>query len=84
MLAEKVIAIQIYANEYKLTAIRANGFRVDDSHYEPQVPLFFSDEELADKWVRLRPETASAFHIRFSGQTQKRFFHATGVPEQSS
>jgi hypothetical protein len=80
-LAEKVRAIHIYANEYKLTEISVNGFRIDNSSFKSQVPLFFSDEELADPWVRLRPEMVSAFHIRFSQQTPKRFFRADEVTD---
>jgi len=80
-LAEKVRAIHIYANEYKLREIRADGFRIDHSSFEPLVPLFFSAEELADPWVRLRPERASAFDIRFAEQTPKRFFHAAEVAD---
>lgn len=80
-LAQKVKAIHIYANEYKLTEIGADGFYIDSSSFEPRVPLFFTDRELADPWVRLRPKKASAFHIRFSEQTPKRFFHAAEVPD---
>jgi hypothetical protein len=80
-LAEKVRAIQIYANEYKLTEIGADEFYIDSSSFAPRVPLFFTDRELADPWVRLRPKKASAFHIRFSEQTPKRFFHAAEVPD---
>jgi hypothetical protein len=75
-LAEKVKAIHIYANEYKLTEISGKGFKIDTSSFKPPVPRFFSDEELADPWVELRPEIASNFHIRLSEQTPKRFFHA--------
>src|SRR5258708_2985197 len=40
----------------------------------------FSDSELADAWVRIRPANlSSAFHIRFSDHTPKRFFDARGI-----
>lgn len=78
-LAEKVKAIHIYAKEYKLTEISGDGFWIDTSSFKPQVPLFFSDEELADPWVRLRPKIASAFQVRFSNQTPRRLFDANDV-----
>lgn len=80
-LAEKVKAIHIYANEYKLTEISSSGFRIDTPSFKLPVPLFFSVEELADPWVGLRPEIASAFEIRFSEQTPRRFFHAGEVTD---
>jgi hypothetical protein len=83
-LAEKVNAIHIYANEYKLTDIGRDGFHIDDSSFEPGVPYLFSAQELADPWVRLRPKVSSALHIRFSDQTPKRFFHAVEVPDSST
>jgi hypothetical protein len=80
-LAEKVKVLHIYANEYKLTEISGCGFRIDTSSFKPPVPRFFSDEELADPWVELRPEIASSFQIRFSEQTPKRFFNASEVAD---
>ena len=78
-LAEKIKAIHIYANAYKLTEIETDGFIIDNSAFETSVKLFLSAQELADPWVRLRPKVASAFPLRFSEQTPKRFFHATEV-----
>ncbi len=83
-LAEKVKAIHIYGNEYKLADIGADGFHIDYSSVESRVPYLFSALELADPWVRLRPKMASAFHIRFSDQTPKRFFHAVEVPDSAT
>jgi hypothetical protein len=80
-LAEKVRAIHVYANEYKLTEIGVGGFTIDNSSFKTEVPLFFSDEELADPWVRLRPKNESSFHVRFSQQTPKRFFSADEVAD---
>ncbi len=80
-LAERVKAIRIFANEYKLIEINQHGFGIDGSSFEPEVPLFFSAAELADPWVRLRPRLASAFTIRFSEQTPTRFFRAAEVPD---
>ena len=75
-LAEKVRSIRIYANEYVLNEIGASGFGVEPSVVEPEVALFFSDEELSDPWVTLRPQRESTFHIEFSEQTPKRSFPA--------
>jgi hypothetical protein len=80
-LAEKLKAIKLYANEYKLMEISAEGFRFEDSSVDPTVPLSFSDEELADRWVILRPQGASCFLVHFSEQTPKRFFHADEVAD---
>jgi hypothetical protein len=78
-LAEKVSAIHLYANEYKLAEIKAPGFRIDDTPFDPLVPFQYNSAELADPWVRLRPEVASAFSIRFSEQTPKRLFSTQEV-----
>jgi len=78
-LAEKVKAIHIYANEYKLTEL--SGFNIDPSPFPWKVPLFFSEQELADPWIRLRPASASTFQIRFSEQTPKRFFDAIDLED---
>jgi len=78
-LAEKVLAIHIYSDGYKIQEIGPDDFRIDVSKFEPHIPVEFSLEELEDSWVRIRPsDVASAFHIRFFEQTPKRMF----VPEQ--
>jgi hypothetical protein len=80
-LAEKVKAIRIYANEYMLTEISRSEILIDASPFDTSIPLFFSDQELSDPWIRLRPKLASAFHIRFSEQTPKRFFPAAEIAD---
>jgi hypothetical protein len=81
-LAEKVMGIRIYANEYKLSEIRRDAFRIEDSQpMDAPSLLFFSDNELADPWITLGPQNESAFHIRFSEQTPKRIFSAQEVTE---
>lgn len=80
-LAHKVKAIHIFANEYKLTELSAQGFRVVDARQKIEIPLLFSDSELADDWVLLAPPVASSFHIRFSEETPKRFFPANEVTD---
>jgi hypothetical protein len=78
-LAEKVRSFRLYANEYELAEISSNGFSIRDSERKPELPLFFSAEELADPWVTLGPQNESTFHVRFPEQTPKRFFHAKEV-----
>lgn len=76
-LAEKVRAVHVYSNGYKLQEI--TELWVDESQFEPNVPVHFSEDELADPWVRIRPaDLGSAFHLRFFEATPVRLFS----PEQ--
>lgn len=78
-LAEKVKAIHIYSNGYKIQEIGPEDLKVDEKEFEPGIPVEFSQHELEDPWVRIRPsEMSSAFYIRFFDQTPKRMF----VPDQ--
>ena len=73
-LAEKVKAIHIYSNGYKLHEVSCSEFNADNTEFDPNIPTEFSPDELKDPWVRIRPENASAFHIRFFDETPKRMF----------
>lgn len=76
-LAEKVRAVHIYANGYKLQEL--SDLCVDESEIEPNIPVGFSKDELADRWVRIRPANrSSAFCLRFFRVTPTRLFS----PEQ--
>jgi len=78
-LAEKVKAIHIYSDGYKIQKLTSDDFTIDSSEFDSRIPAQFSDEELADPWVRIRPSSlSSAFHIRFFEQTPKRMY----IPEQ--
>lgn len=78
-LAEKVKAIHIYSDGYKMQELGPDDFSIDASEFEPRIPAQFTDEELVDPWVRIRPSNlSSAFHIRFFEKTPKRMF----MPEQ--
>lgn len=78
-LAEKVKAIHIFSNGYKIQEINTEDFTVDKTEFEPNIPVEFTSQELKDPWVRIRPsEIASAFRIRYFEQTPKRMF----IPEQ--
>ncbi|MEI6704240.1 MAG: hypothetical protein WCL71_12005, partial [Deltaproteobacteria bacterium] len=72
-------SIHIYSNGYKLQEICSSDFYVDDSEIDPNFPVTFSDDELQDSWVRVRPNGSSTFHMRFSEETPKRLF----VPTQT-
>ena len=78
-LAEKIKTIHIYANEYKLAEIAATGVSIDQSGYDVALPLHFTEAELADPWVILRPRGESVFYVRFSEQTPKRLFAASEI-----
>lgn len=77
-LAEKVKAIHIYSNGYKLQEVICSESMIDSTEFDPNIPVELSPDELKDPWVRIRPESASAFHIRFFDETPKRMF----VPNQ--
>jgi len=78
--AHKVESIQLYCNGYILKEIKRGDFSVDYSEFESDLSEHFTDDELQDRWVRLRPtEIASAFHIRFFEVTPRRLFEADQV-----
>jgi hypothetical protein len=71
-LADKVKAIHIYGNEYKLGHYGSGKFRVD-TYVRKRVPLLFTPEELSDEWVRIMNDLGP-FQIRFSRTTPTRLF----------
>lgn len=72
-LSQKIRAIHIYSNGYKLKEI--TELVADESQFDPEVPVEFSVNELADSWVRIRPmDLSSAFHLRFREETPTRLF----------
>jgi len=76
-LAEKVQAVHLYSNGYKLQEL--TELSIDESEFQPNVPVIFSEDELSDPWVRIRPANrSSAFHLRFFEATPTRLFS----PEQ--
>lgn len=78
-LSEKLKAIHIYSDGYKIQEYSSLDFSVDYSDFEFSIPANFSDEELIDEWVRIRPSNfSSTFHIDFFGKTPKRMY----MPEQ--
>jgi hypothetical protein len=75
-LAEKVISISLYANGYLLQRTTRPHFSIDTTSFEPDIPVQFDETELADPWVRIRPERSSAFSISFSDETPQRMFES--------
>lgn len=74
-LAEKIHSIQIFANGYKLEDLAPTDFKIDRSKCGPELPGGFTDEELKDAWVRLRPaRLSSAYQFRFGQTTPRRMY----------
>lgn len=73
-LCEKIKAIHVIADGYKIDEFGREDFSIDESA-NPSLPVEFKAAELLDPWVRIRPsEMASNFTIRFSERTPKRLF----------
>ncbi len=73
-LAGKLKAIHVYANGYKLKDIQREDCDIDATDYDPKVPVEFTEDELDDPWVRIRPAFASHFLLGFYEQTPKKQF----------
>jgi hypothetical protein len=74
-LAEKIHCIQIFADGYKLDEFGPDDFKIDRSECGRGMPGEFTEEELADRWVRLRPANFSSAHrFRFWQTTPKRMY----------
>ncbi|MCB1753729.1 MAG: hypothetical protein KDI74_18635, partial [Gammaproteobacteria bacterium] len=78
-LAEKVKAIHVFANGYKLQEIESSDINIDATDINPSFPTQFDDDELKDQWVRIRPKGSSTFHMRFFEHTPKRMFTPSQV-----
>lgn len=74
-LADKIHSIQVYANGYKLDDFGPADFRIDRSRCGESMPAQFSEDEMVDPWVRLRPTSMnSAYRFRFGEITPKRIY----------
>lgn len=74
-LAEKVHSFQVFANGYKLADYGSDDFGIDRSECGADLPGDFTEKELSDAWVRLRPsKMSSSFHLRFAETTPRRMF----------
>lgn len=80
-LAEKLHSVQVFANGYKLSDIRPSDFLVDYSPFTAELSGSFTDKELADPWVRIRPSAlASSFHLMFTSTTPRRMYGYEEMP----
>jgi hypothetical protein len=74
-LASKIQHISIIANGYMLLDLPKEAFQIDNSAFELDLVDAFSDAELADAWVRIRPRTFdSNFTLSFSNLVPVRLF----------
>lgn len=74
-LAEKLESIHVVANGYMLLDLRKEAFQIDNSKFDLELSDVFSEEELKDPWVRIRPaELASTFNLSFSDRVPVRMF----------
>ncbi len=78
-LAGKIKAIHVYANGYKLQEIDLSNIIIDRTEIDPSFPVDFDENELKDKWIRIRPKGESNFHLRFFEHTPKRLFTPSQV-----
>lgn len=74
-------SIIINANEYTIEKIYSDYFLIDESDVNfEHIPVHFSDEEMKDPWVRIRPNDGnSLFKIDFHKKIPQRIF----IPEQN-
>lgn len=79
-LAEKVGAIHLYSNGYKIQEISQHELICDTPHRNIVIPAAFSEDELKDQWVYIRPPKYSCFHVRFFEETPKRLFVSRQTP----
>lgn len=79
-LAEKLESIRIYANGYMLLDLKKTSFGIDDSEFDLELDGAFSEDELSDPWVRIRPtEFCSAFNLSFTENVPVRMFKSKKV-----
>lgn len=82
-LAEKVETISVIANGYLLQKTKKPRFSIDSTPFELDIPLQFDAKELADPWVRIRPERSSAFSFQFSDLTPRRLFTSKHLVDET-
>lgn len=73
-LARRVKRIHVISNGYKLLEVSTDGFSIDETPFEPSIPIVFEQSELEDPWVRIRPHNSSAFRLSFSDEIPYRMF----------
>jgi hypothetical protein len=78
-LVERIEVISVFANDYKLAEFTKGEFRADPASETFSVPMVFTTQELAERWMIIRPANASLFHIDFSERTPLRVYSASEV-----
>lgn len=67
----KIRSIQVFANEYKMAEYAHSQLRAGEWEHIAVPPLWFSQKELSDPWVRIMNDPGP-FSIRFSRSTPSR------------
>ncbi|VVP26998.1 hypothetical protein PS903_04057 [Pseudomonas fluorescens] len=76
-LAEKLERVRIFANGYLLYDSGKSAFWIDDSKFGLELDQAFSEDELSDPWVRVRPAMLSSCHqLSFSDNIPVRMFQS--------
>jgi len=75
-LSEKIKAVHIYGNEYKLGEYPAGAFHVDTGFKKFTPGVLFTPDEQSDEWVRIM-SNGGPFRILFSQTTPVRMFEPT-------
>lgn len=74
-LADKLESICFFANGYTLLDLDKNAFVIDRTKFSLDIDDSFSDDELSDPWVRIRPANlASVFDLSFTEKVPVRMF----------
>ena len=79
--SEKVKAIHVYANGFKLDEITSNFRITSDSRIGEDIPMQFTEDELRDEWVVLEPKISTFFALDFNEQTPKRMYPPRQTPD---
>jgi hypothetical protein len=80
-LANKLKAIHVVANGYKLAEIKSDEMRIDPGRIDVDIPATSTEHELSDPWVRIRGDIISSFRPDFSRWTPRRRFLSLDVPD---
>ncbi|MGL4231544.1 MAG: hypothetical protein ACRCWJ_09265 [Casimicrobium sp.] len=74
-LSRLIKTIHVVGNGYKLLELGAGDFSIDESAFEPGIPVKFTKEELDDPWVRILPSNfSSSFRLSFDENIPERLF----------
>lgn len=79
-LAEKIEGLSVFANGYKIGEYSKADIQIDPSPCDSALSEYFSEQELADPWVRIRPTGSSAFTVDFATRTPVRMYEAEAIP----